>query len=115
MRTVMNRESSIQVLAQDHATAGQRPPPTRLLDLVDLLIQLHRVIPIHHALMLDREDPVQISAPRRQECRPRLWGWHRKAAVEFCDVTLSQELIRLFPGADPRHSQLLRQPSLPGA
>jgi hypothetical protein len=60
----MNRESPIQVLPPDYATPSQRPPPSGLLDLIDLLIELQRVIPIHHPLMLDREDPVQIATPR---------------------------------------------------
>jgi hypothetical protein len=66
----VNRDSSIQVLAYDHTTAGQRRPPAHFLDLKHLLIQLHRVIAIHHALMLDRENPVQIAAPRRRNAVP---------------------------------------------
>ena len=72
MGTVVNGQSPIQVLAQDHAASGQRPAPAYFLNLQHLLIQLHRVVAIHHPLMLDGEDPVQIAASRRQKCRAPL-------------------------------------------
>src|SRR5438105_13354640 len=103
------------VLTQARATSGQRPPPSRLLDLLHLLIQLHRVIAIHHSLMLNREDPVQIPALHPQERRPWLLGHDGKAPIEFPEIVLPQESIRFLHCSDPRHPQLLRQASLPGA
>src|SRR6266478_4076557 len=55
VRTVVNAQSSIQVLAQGHAAPRQRSPPKRLLDLQHPLIELHRVVAIHHALVLEGE------------------------------------------------------------
>src|ERR1700756_1067112 len=46
VRSVDDTHPTVEVLAHPHARAGQRPPPARLLDLIHLLIQLHRMIPI---------------------------------------------------------------------
>src|SRR5947208_10834463 len=87
----MNGQSSIQVLAQGHAAPRQRSAPKRLLDLQHPLIELHGVVAIHHALVLEGEDPIQVPPTRRHKRCPALHGPHRKAPVEFRHVVLAQE------------------------
>src|SRR3981081_1409950 len=84
-------------------------------DLPPEVLKSERVVPVHRALELQREDEIQISAAPGYKRAARLRRSHLKAAIELGDIVFSEKGIGPFHSADPMQPQLLRQPPLPGA
>ena len=114
MRPIANHDDAIQHFVDHDGAARQGIPPARLFNLKDPIVQYDRVVLVDAALMLDREDPRQVFAPRTHKHCAFLRRWHSEPRVKFGDVLLAQELVRLVHRRDPPHPQLLRQASLPG-
>ncbi len=60
MRTVVDRDTSIQVLVHLHRYARQRIAPARLLDLKHPVVQVHCVVLVHDAFLLHTGNLIQI-------------------------------------------------------
>ena len=58
VRPVANAESVIEVFIDRHPAARQSPAPRSFLDLEEAVLQTDRVVSIHHAFVLEREDSV---------------------------------------------------------
>src|SRR6516164_1390033 len=104
------------MLVHRDVAASQRPSPWHLLDLQPQVLKADRVVAVHRALKLQREDQIQVlAAGTRHERAPALCRRHLKAAVELADILLPQKSVGLVQGRDPLQPQFLRQPALPGA
>src|SRR5271167_2282939 len=104
------------MLMQGHGAASQCPAPDHPLDLQSQILEAHRVVAVHHALELQREDQLQIFAAWASHKRAAtLPSWNLKAAIELPQVVFPQKLIG-GPSTVviPAQAQLLRQTSLPG-
>src|SRR5712691_2261820 len=86
MRSVGEAQRAIQVFAHRDPTARQRAPPTSPLDLQHPIPRTHRVVPIHHPLLLEGKDTIQIASLHPQKGMPRLGRPHREAPVEVGHV-----------------------------
>src|SRR5712692_5401114 len=115
VRSVIHTPPPVQVFAGDHPATGQRAAPVHPIDLQHAPTHAHRVVPVHHPLVLHREDALQVLAAGRHKRAFRLRRRHRKAPVELREVTLPQKPVGFFHRGDPSQPQLLWQPSLPGA
>src|SRR5271165_6438030 len=109
MRPVGKTDRTVQVLVNHHGAAGQRASPLHPLNLQRQVLKADRVVAVHRALKLQREDQIQILAARtRHERAPALRRRHLKAAIEFSDVMFPQKPVGLVHGRDPLQPQLLR-------
>ena len=115
MRSVGQADRSIQMLMHSHRAASQAGSPTHRFDLQAEVLKADRVVPVHCALELQREDEIQIPAAPGDKRAARLRRPHLKAAIELGDVVFSEKSIGPFQSADPMQPQFLRQPPLPGA
>src|SRR5437660_12157934 len=107
--------ASVQVLMDGHGAARQAGSPAHRFNLQTEILNADRVVAIHRALELQREDEIQIPAATRHKRAARLRRPYLKTAVELGHVVLPQNRIRGFQRRDPLQPQFLRQPSLPGA
>src|SRR3974390_1546950 len=114
MRPVANTPAPLQVLVHGDVAARQRPAPSLPLDLQAQVLHAHRVVATHRALIVQREDLLQVAPWTASEGRAPLRRPHLKALIELGDVVLAQKAIGLLHRGDPAQPQLLRQPSLPG-
>src|SRR5439155_17304070 len=115
MRSVRQADRSIQMLMQGYRAVRQAGSPTHRFDLQAEVLKADRVVPVHRALELQREDEIQIPAAPGYKRAARLRRPHLKAAIELGDVVFSEKSIGPFQSADPMQPQFLRQPPLPGA
>jgi len=91
-----------------NSTVGQGRAGWRGLDLKDLLGELDGVVLIDHALVLYREDAVEILMVEWHKSRAALRRRHFELSVEFLDVNGRQKLVRFLDGRDSTQPQLLR-------
>ena len=82
MRSVRQADRSIQMLMQSHRAASQAGSPTHRFDLQAEVLKADRVVPIHRALELQREDEIQIPAAPGNKCAARLRRPHLKTAID---------------------------------
>src|SRR5260370_190511 len=115
VRSVIHTQPPVRVLAPQHSAARQRTAPAHPIHLQDPLAHRQSVVPVHHALVLHREDALQVFPASRRKRALRLRRRHRKAPVELRQVTLPQKAVGFFHRGDPAQPQLLRQTPLPGA
>src|SRR6266568_2340824 len=114
VRPVDDRHPPVQVFTDPDPATGQGASPARPLQLPHPSGQSHRVVVSDHALMLHREDPIQVPAPHRHESMPALRRRSRELTVHLRDCSLAQEPVRFLQRPNPGQAQLLRQPPLPG-
>ena len=100
MRTVTDRNPSLQMLVNRHHTASQAMVPARLGELKQASLQHDRVVLIDRALVLQTKHPVQIPPPAKHKGCTGLAGPNCKVLVELCQVALPQELIGLCQSLD---------------
>ena len=93
MRPVANGSSPIEKFMDGHRTADQRGAPLGPFQLEHVMIENDRVVAVHRALMLNREDPLQIPPRRPYEGGAGSRGQHGELLVELVDVDTPQELI----------------------
>jgi len=103
MRSVGETQGSIQVLMHHHLATRQRRPAALPLDLQAQIRQAHRVVAVHAAVKLQRENPFPVTSSAGHKSIAPLPGAHLKTAVELGDAILPQK--RRFQLAQ---SQLLR-------
>src|SRR5258706_14685205 len=103
------------MLMNRDAAAGQSGPQLTALELPDPVGEAHRVVARYYPLVLQREGQIDIFAAQRHEGGAALTGGDSEALIELRDVVLAQEPIGFLQGDDTSQSQLLWQPSLPGA
>src|SRR5579884_900570 len=114
MRTVGETQGSIQVLMHHHLTTRQGCPPAHALDLQAEILKAHRVVAVHRAFELQREDQVQVPPTARQKCASALCRSPLKSLVKLGEVVLPQKAIGGFQTRDLVQSEFLRQAPLPG-
>jgi hypothetical protein len=61
-------QGSVQVLMDDRLAPSQARAPLGTLDLQDLVVKTHGVIPVNCALESWREGQLQVPVPARYEC-----------------------------------------------
>src|SRR5579883_2420278 len=115
VRAIPDGHLAIQMFMDGDRASGQRVAEPGFLDLPAPIRNGDGVVFGHHAFGLHGEDPVQIASSAAPECRARPCRLHRKLLVELSDVPLSQKPVGGFRRGDPRQSEFLRQPALPGA
>src|SRR5258708_30285853 len=103
------------MLMRSYRAASQAGSPTYRFNLPTEVLKADRVVPVHCALELQREDEIQIPAAPGYKRAARLRRPHLKAAIELGDVVFAEKSIGPFHSAYPMQPQLLRQPPLPGA
>src|SRR5262245_51009918 len=114
MRTVSNRECSIQMVVDDDAAARQCGAPALRLDLKGAVGPADGVVLTDHPFMLDGEDVIQILPS----------GWHKRGAafgcgygellVELANVGFSEKNIGVDDVSNARQPKFLWQATLPG-
>src|SRR5216684_858364 len=97
------------MLMHSHRAASQAGSPTYRFNLQTEVLKADRVVPVHRALELQREDEIQISAAPGYKRAARLRRPHLKAAIELRDVVFSEKGIGPFQSVDPMQPQHLRQ------
>src|SRR5947199_4729458 len=100
MRSVSEAQGSIQMLVHHRLEARQGRSPAYPLNLQAEILKTHRVVAIHRALELQREDQVQIPPSARQKCASALCRCHLKSPVKLGPVVLPQKSIRGFQTRD---------------
>src|SRR5712691_12919641 len=65
VRSVIHTPPPVQVFAYQHSTASQRTAPEHPIDLQHAPTHAHRVVPVHHPLVLHREDALQVLSAGR--------------------------------------------------
>src|ERR1700720_2412491 len=95
--------------------ACQRCPPAHPLDLQAEILKAHRVVAVHAAFELQRENPLQVTPPAGPKSISPLPGRDLKTAVKLGDVIFSQKPVRCLQRPELAQSHLLRQATLPGA
>src|SRR5260370_42258926 len=88
VRSVRQTKSSIQMLVDGHGAARQAGSPAHRFDLQAEILNADRVVPVHRALELQREDEIQIPAAARHKGATRLRRPHLKTAVEIWHAVL---------------------------
>src|ERR1700741_5577887 len=114
MRSVGETQGSIQVLMDHHLTTRQRRTPAYPLDLQAQILKAHRVVTVHAAFELQRENPFQTTIPAGYKSIAPLRGRDLKTAIELGDVFFPQKPVRRLPRSQLAQPQLLRQAALPG-
>jgi hypothetical protein len=94
MRSVGETQGSIQVLMHHYLAARQRRPPAHALDLQSQILKAHRVVAVHAAFELQRENPFQVTTSAGHESIPPLPGRDLKTAVELGDIIFPQKPVR---------------------
>src|SRR2546421_6829997 len=98
-----------------HGTARQAGSPAHRFNLQTEILNADRVVAIHRALELQREDEIQIPAATQHKRAARLRRPYLKTAVEIGHVVLPQKSIPPLQRPDPLQPQFLPQSPLPGA
>jgi len=79
VRAVADAPGTIEVLVDRDPTPGQRGSPTALFDLQNTRTNVHGVVPVHGALVLQGKDQIQILPAHWQKSMSRLRRSYRKA------------------------------------
>ena len=108
MWSVGETESSIQVLMHQHLATRQRRPPAHSLDLQAQILKADRVVAVHAAFELQRENPLQVTTPAGHKSMAPLLGRDLKTAIELGDVIFPQKPVRRFQCPQLAQPQLLR-------
>src|SRR3984957_18400491 len=115
VRSVGETQGSIQVLMHPPLATRQRGPPAHPLDLQAQILKAHRVVAVHVAFELQRENAFQVTTPAGHKSVTPLPGRDLKTAVELGDVLFPQKPVRRLQRPQLAPPQLLRQAALPGA
>jgi hypothetical protein len=97
---VRKGESSVQVLVHRHGASRQGRPPPHRLNLQRQVLNIHGVVPVDRALVLQCEDQVQILARAAHKRAATFLGRDLEAPIERGDVVLAQEAIGGFQRSD---------------
>src|SRR2546429_10011003 len=84
-----------------HGTARQAGSPAHRFNLQTEILNADRVVAIHRALELQREDEIQIPAATQHKRAARLRRPYLKTAVEIRPVVLPPKTNRPFPRRGP--------------
>src|SRR5688572_15314538 len=98
-----------------YSAARQGPAQVASFQLPTAIGKADGVVAGHHALMLQREDQVQILPSDRNKSSSTLTGFYTELEIEHLDVFRPEKLISRFHRGHLSQPQFLRQPSLPGA
>src|SRR5437899_7003789 len=115
VRSVAETQGAIQVLVCSYGAAGESGTPLHRLDLQSQVLKADRVVAVHGALKLQREDPLEIALGTGHKSVAPLRRRDLEAAIELGHIVLAQEAIGLLPVGASCLTQLLRQASLPGS
>src|SRR2546426_11863000 len=105
MRTKGNRDRLVQMLMNDHPTTRERRAQLTAFELPGLVGKTHRVIARDDALVLPREDHLQVFAPQRYESSAALTGRLTETLIELRHIFRSQKTIGLPQSFDLPGSQ----------
>ena len=108
MWPIADAEFAVEVLVHDDRAAGQCAAPTHALDLQVQILKTDRVVAVHGAFRLHREDTLQIAASAAAEGMTTLRRRDLKTAVERSDVVFPQKRVGGFRAAYAMQAQLLR-------
>ena len=100
LRSVGDRESSIEMLMHPDRATRQGRSPAHRFDLQAEVLKAHGVVPIHRTLKLQTENEVQVLTSLGQKGRSPFCRTHLKVAIELCHVMFPQKPVRLFQVAD---------------
>src|SRR5271155_1209938 len=103
------------MLMDPHLAPCQRRPPAHPLDLQAQILKAHRVVAVHAAFKLQRENPFQVTTPAGHESIPPLPGRDLKTEVKLGAEIFPQKSVRRPQRPQLAHPQLLRQAALPSA
>src|SRR2546423_2870983 len=98
-----------------HGTARQAGSPAHRFNLQTEILNADRVVAIHRALELQREDEIQIPAATQHKRAARLRRPYLKTAVEIGPLVLPQKSIPPLPRPDPLQPQFFPQSPPPSA
>src|SRR3989442_6756096 len=96
-----------------HGTARQAGSPAHRFNLQTEILNADRVVAIHRALELQREDEIQIPAATQHKRAARLRRPYLKTAVELRHVVLPPKTHSPFQPPDPFQPQFFRPTPLP--
>jgi len=105
VRSVTNRERTIQGLMDGHGLTGQGVAPARLVELPPPIANGDGVVLADYPFGLDGEDPVQIAAPAAAERGAAQGGFHRELPIELGEVAFAQEAVGRFQRGDRSQPQ----------
>lgn len=85
---------------------GNRPAclARRFLDLQHAVADPHRVIAADHALLLQRENPIQVPFPRGQKRATRLRSGNAELLVQLGGYSSRRKPVRGFPSPQTAHA-----------
>ena len=83
VRPVSQAQGAVQMLVHGDIAAGQRSAPRLPLDLQAQVLHAHRVVATHRALIVQREDLLQVAPWAASEGRAPLRRRHLKALIEL--------------------------------
>ena len=86
---------SVPSKCSDDPAAGQGGSPRGLVDLQATILHLDGVVPVDHALLLDRKNAVQVPPRTGQKRAAALDRLDGEAAVALPDIVLAQEAVGL--------------------
>src|SRR2546426_12370491 len=115
MLTIIHTEAVVQVLTDQHRTAGQTVAKSLGSDLEGEVFKTHGIVIGHYPLVLLRKNAVQVGSPVGDKGGSWLLGVHREFSVVRAHPMLLQKSIGSFETGDPTQAQLLHQPPLPGS
>src|SRR3989442_15816676 len=96
MRTKGDRDGLIQMLVNGDSTTGERRAQLTALELPDLVGEAHRVIAGDDALVLQREDQIQILAPERHESSAPFAGRLTETLIKLLHILFMEKTIGLL-------------------
>src|SRR2546429_1584446 len=91
VRSMGEAVASVQVLMDGHGAARQAGSPAHRFNLQTEILNADRVVAIHRALELQREDEIQIPAATRHKRAARLRRPYLKTAVEIRHVRSEEQ------------------------
>jgi len=91
VRSVADTQGHIQVLVHQDIAAGRSGAPTDRLDLQDQILPGHGVVAMDRALVLHREDALQIATGAAGESGTALAGGNLEPSVELSPIVLAQK------------------------
>src|SRR5215471_370055 len=98
--SVAQAELAVEVLMHCHRATRQGAAPAHPLDLQTQVLKAHRVVAVHRALKLQREDALQVAPRWRQKRVATLCCCDLKTTVELPDIVFAQVGIRRFHRAN---------------